>query len=92
MSPITTNIKSPTLDRTSTLYVVSHKSVNLDDDCLSPVYISKTESKKPLLPRKTLSFRQNPFVIKKTDAKQINAIVIEDKNELNVDLACDLKL
>ena len=79
---------SPTLDKASTLYVISHKSEQEDDLCRSPADVSEINSasfKRPLMTRRLHSFRQNPFQNNRTATKPIPT-VFEDKNELNFDL------
>jgi hypothetical protein len=51
---------SPTVDKTSTLYVISHKSDQEDDLCRSPADISEINSasfRRPVMTRRLHSFR-----------------------------------
>ena len=88
------HLLSPTLDKASTLYVISHKSEQEDEFCRSPADVSEINSatfKRPLMTRRLHSFRQNAFQNNRTTTKPIPT-VFEDKNELNVDLTSDLKI
>jgi hypothetical protein len=55
-----THLLSPTLDKASTLYVISHKSDQEDDFCRSPADVSEINSasfKRPVMTRRLHSFR-----------------------------------